>query len=105
MTHELTAQEMLQSLTGYEEIAIAKAFGEAVMDLAEKDKMTFGRSLVFVAEKREGMKDPEAKDAALSLTIKQASEFFADEQDEPMPEDPVSAAGKDNSSPPVLLST
>jgi hypothetical protein len=48
MTTELTAEEVFDSLTGFDEIAIAQHFGRTVSDLAQSDASMFGRALVFV---------------------------------------------------------
>jgi hypothetical protein len=97
--HELTAQEFFESLNGFDELAIAKAFGAKPVELNETDHMAFGRSLVFVAHRREGLSDAEAKKAAMDATIGQVNTFFRPDDDEPMPEDPVTPAGKDERSP------
>lgn len=93
MTAELTAQETYDSLTGFEEIAIRKHFGMAVNEL---DKFTIGRALVFAHKRRDGLKDPEAYEAALAMTRSEVQEFFPAEADEPMPEDPETEQGKDS---------
>lgn len=74
----ITADEMIESLTGFEEIAIAKAFGGEVFDLAQTKQTTFLRALVFVQAKREGMKDSDAKQYALGLTLKDVNARFSD---------------------------
>ncbi|KRF19663.1 hypothetical protein [Nocardioides sp. Soil796] len=78
---KITADEFIESLTGFEEIAIAKAFGDEVFNLAQNKETMFVRALVFVHFKREGSNDPEAKKQALSMTLKAAQSMFADEDD------------------------
>lgn len=92
---DLTADEFFDSLTGYDEIAIGKAFGD-LESLREKP-FTFLRALVFVDLKRQGNRDPEAKQAALELTIGALGEYFADDEPEVDPDDPDSESGKDDS--------
>lgn len=74
--------EVTASLNGFDEIAISKAFGADIMDLQQAKPMSFLRALVFVLKRREGMKDGEAKNAALTLTIREVNDTFADEEDD-----------------------
>ena len=100
-TIDQTGKEVLESVTGFEEIAIVKAFGLTVEALSsdKSRRLTFARSMVFIVFKRQGKKDAEAKDAALALTIKQVNEFFVPEPDDVDEDDADSDAGKDESSP------
>jgi len=100
-TTEVTVNEMIDSLTGYDEIAIAKAFDAEWTVLAEAKPITFARALVFVDRRRGGLDDKKAKVAALEMTVGQVNSYFA-EDDEPMPEDPVTPAGKDDTPPAAL---
>jgi hypothetical protein len=73
-----TAEEVFDSLTGFDELAIAQQFGRTVTDLAEHDPTMFGRALVFVAKRRDGAADADAKNAAFEVPLKQMNEgFFA----------------------------
>lgn len=100
MTDEkLTATEVSESLTGYDEIGIAKAFGEIE---SLKGNMP-ARALAFVLSKREGKTHDEAYEAAMSLSAKALGDVFADEDDEVIPDEPVTDAGKDDSSPAIGL--
>lgn len=92
-TTEITTEEMFESLTGFDEIAISNHFGGEVMDLSENKPMTFIRALVFVQERRNGSKDSDAKQKAMELTVKEITNYFT-EDDEPMPEEPVTDSGK-----------
>lgn len=92
----LNPAEYLESLTGFEEIAVAKAFGEDPMALKERPS-TLLRALVFVDHKRQGKRDPEAKQAALELTIGDLGNYFADEEPDLDPDDPDTDEGKDDS--------
>lgn len=78
-----TGQEMFDSLTGFDEIAIVKAFGTTIVTLNDTDRMTFGRALAFTHFRRENQDDKTAKNAALSLTIGQLNKFFVPEESEP----------------------
>ena len=92
MSADVTAAEVVQSLTGFDEIAIEKAFGVAVEGMATEAALL--RALAFVVEKRAGKNDAEAKKAALSLSRKDVEGYFTAAEDEPMPEEPVTASGK-----------
>jgi hypothetical protein len=96
-----TAEEVFDSLTGFDEIAIAQQFGRTVSELAAKDQSMFGRALVFVVRRRDGLSDVEARDAALGLTMKGFTGFFAetsaeesgkDEPPVPQPEPSLTSA-------------
>jgi hypothetical protein len=50
----MTAEEVFDSLTGFDEIAIAQQFRHTVADLAQNDVSMFARALVFVAKRRDG---------------------------------------------------
>lgn len=76
----MTAEEFFESLTGFDEIAIKKAFGSPVTKLCEVDSMEFARSLVFVAKTREGLSAVDAKQASLSMTIGEVTGFFTDDE-------------------------
>lgn len=77
----MTAEETFESLTGFDEIAISQQFGRTVAELAQRDPMLWMRSLIFVLKRRDGMNDPDSKNAALELTIKQATEYFAEDDE------------------------
>lgn len=99
MNERITADEFMETLTGYDEIAIEKAFSKDVMGLAQGAPTTLLRSLVFVEKRREGLSDKDAKDAVLQMSLREVNERFAQDDEEPMPEEPVTEAGKDDSQP------
>jgi hypothetical protein len=77
--HNALVDELFESLNGFDEIAICKHFGgHDVSDLKSRP-MTLLRALIFVEKRREGMKDLAAKEAALSLTMREVSDRFEDE--------------------------
>lgn len=78
----MTAGDFMESLTGFDEIAIAQRFGRTVSDLAQNDATMFTRSLVFVAKRREGASDDDAWQAALGLPMKEVSIFFTEPAEE-----------------------
>lgn len=77
-----TAEQVFDSVTGFDEIAISQHFGRTVQELAEKDASMFGRSLIFVVKRREGATDDEARNAALGLTFGEFQTFFAEATEE-----------------------
>jgi hypothetical protein len=93
-----TPDEMFESLTGFDEIAISKHFDADVSVLRDRP-FTFMRALVFIDQRRTGLSDPEAKEAALGLTLREVDDYFAEDQDEPNPEDPITPEGKGDSPP------
>lgn len=92
----VTGEEMFESLTGFEEIAIGNAFGGEVSDLAQTKPTMFLRALVFVHQTRQGVSAKEAKATALGMTLKSAQAHFVADEVEPMPEEPISESGKDD---------
>jgi len=92
----MTASEVVQSLTGYEEIAIEKALGKPIEHLGTESGLL--RALAYVTEKRGGSSESDAKRRALSLTRKELETYFSDDEDEVMPDEPVTDSGKPSSS-------
>lgn len=92
----MSIDDMADSLTGFEEIAISEAFGAELFDLSS---MRMVRALVFVHHLRQGLKHADAKRTTLGLTVKQVGEMFPDDEEEPMPEEPITESGKDDSRP------
>lgn len=74
-----TAEEVMDSLTGHEEMAISQHFGKVVADLADNDPSMMLRALVFVCQRRQdGVNDDDARNAALDLRAKDVLDFFPD---------------------------
>jgi hypothetical protein len=96
MSSDQTVEELADSLTGFDEIAIKKAFGVPFASLSPNEKgeggdvFQFLRTLVFIHRKREGDNDVTAFNAAQALTTAEVNGYFADESAE---------SGKDNSTP------
>lgn len=93
---ELTAEDMFKSLTGFEEIAVSRSFGEDLSTLREKP-FTFMRALVFADRRRQGLNDHEAREYALGMTLGQVEEYFPDDEPEIVPDEPVTEMGKGDS--------
>jgi len=86
---DVTATEFFQSLTGYDEVAIGKAFGATPTEL---QGTMLGRALVFVAERRADRNDVDALDAAMKVTVQDLTDYFVPEGDEESgKESPLSA--------------
>ncbi|HEY0889651.1 MAG TPA: hypothetical protein VGE38_08585 [Nocardioides sp.] len=96
MTSEYTANEVFESLNGFEEAGILKIFGEDISTLSGRP-FTFLRALVFVTLRRAGSNERDARARAMELSIKQLNEYFVDEPNEVDPDDPVTPEGKDES--------
>lgn len=97
MSHKLTAEGFVKTLTGFDEIAIEKAFDADIYQIADKKPVLSLRMLVFVDQTRSGATPAEAKDAALSMTTGGLEGYFA-EDDEITPDEPTTAPGKDSAS-------
>jgi hypothetical protein len=91
-----TADDFFETLNGFDEIAIKKAFGVPVAELSPDakgqggDVFQFLRALIFVHRRREGENDITAYNAAQNLRTAELNDYFADESAE---------SGKDNSAP------
>lgn len=90
MSSKPTPQEVAESLTGFDEIAIKQKFGMALKPLGDEDQTQFLRALVFVLRRRDGKQDAEAFHLAQSATLAEVSEEFqqpgaADEDFEEQP--------------------
>ena len=91
---EQTMEEVLDSLTGFDEMAIAGQFGRTMSELAERDELMAARALVFIAKRRDGMPDVDAKTTAFEMALKEVRAFFtepAEESEETGKGEPVSA--------------
>ena len=95
MSAQMTGEEMFESLTGFEEIAIANSFNAEIGILAENKPTMFLRAMVFTHMVREGQSVKDAKQAAMAMTLKEANAFFLESEEEPMPEEPVTESGED----------
>lgn len=95
---DITADEMMESLTGFDEIFIRKHFERPIDVLGGADRLQFLRALIFTHYRREGEKEVSAYKAAQGLTLVEIKGYFA-EDDELVPDDPVTDAGKDDETP------
>lgn len=78
---DLPAEEFFDTLTGFDELAIKRAFGSLPSTLAGTEPTTWIRSLVFVNLRRaEGLKDAEAYSRAMGMSLGEAGDYFADSE-------------------------
>lgn len=83
----MSADEVLGSLTGFDEIAIAKKFGGEVLDLMETRPLTGLRALLYIQQRRElttphtkqSAVDQAAYDAVMGMTVMQVQDLIGDE--------------------------
>lgn len=90
----LSANALAETLNGFDEIAISKAFGEDISELRSKP-FSFLRALIFIEQKRNGSKDAIAYKAAMEVRTVELDEYFPDDPEEVDPDEPVTDEGKD----------
>lgn len=88
---DLTTDEVLDSLTGHEELWIADQFGKPVSGFI-LDPGMYRRILMFIVKRREGVNENDARKAVMDMQLKDVLEFFATEGSEDAVE-----SGKDES--------
>lgn len=101
-TTDKTADELFGTLTGFDELAIAKHFHTPVQSLIpDPDDRRGGpspwvyfRALVFIDLRRGGTKDADAYKQAMELSVRDAQEYFADPTPDMDAEDPDTDLGK-----------
>jgi hypothetical protein len=95
-----TANEVFESLNGFDEIAIKVQFGQTVNELAgPAEAVTFLRALIFTEHRRAGMKDHPAWEAAMNMRVGDVRDYFADDDEDRIPDQPVTDSGKGDSQP------
>jgi hypothetical protein len=96
-TPTMTVDEMVESLTGFDELAIEKHFdGFDIYSDGESKGVRAMRVLAFIAFRRDGQTDRDAFKAAQGLSFKQVSAFFLPPETELDPDDPETESGKDS---------
>lgn len=95
---QLSSGEVVNSLTGFDEDAIERAFGHTVEYLAENTGTTFLRALVFAVERRTGASDGDALKVAKGLTFGELKARFAGDDDGD-PDLPGSKVGEGSGGP------
>lgn len=91
-----TMQEVLDSITGFDETAITQAFGRYFAVLCD-DATMLARAAIFTHLRRQdGVTDAKAKDAAMGMRMADVNDYFPDD-DEIDPDAPDTPAGEDDS--------
>jgi hypothetical protein len=98
-TTDMTFDEALDSLTGYDELGVKQAAGMPLNKLLSADEIHAIRCVVAVVEQRKNGKPgskgyAEAYKAAMGLTLKDVRTYFAEAAEEFDPSDPDSESGK-----------
>lgn len=88
--------DVVKSLTGYDEIAIAKEFGHD-FEIVLNKPLVLGRALIFIEKRREGLTDKDAKKSAMNMRLGDVDDYFDEEPDDA--EDLDTPAGEDDSLP------
>jgi len=101
-TSELTLNEAMESINGFDEIAIEKHMGYDIYTSDEEGSGVYRekpvlmiRCLIFVMQRRTGQTDVEARRAVMEMTVKDVHDYFADDPEDLDPDDPDSESGKD----------
>lgn len=79
MNQKHDIQVLAKSLTGFDEIAIEKAFSLSFSDLGGT---LIARALLFVVFRREGKNDPTAYLDAMNVAVGELEDYFETPQDE-----------------------
>lgn len=74
---DLYSGEFGDTLTGFDEVAIGKAFGLHLDGLAAQGGLVGVRALMFVHRRREGDDDKAAKAFAMDATRSEVANYFA----------------------------
>lgn len=99
-TSPIGLEEAVESFTGYEEQKIEKQFGGSIAELLEHNPTIGLRAAAFIvilrALRGQDVKSPEIKafDQAMQMSMKQANDFFPEDEEEPIPDEPVTPAGE-----------
>lgn len=72
---KINVEEFSRSLNGFDDVAISGAFGKR---FAHMEDFETGRALLFIWLKREhGMKDKDARQAAMAATVGNLEDYFS----------------------------
>jgi hypothetical protein len=94
-TQDQTVEDMVKSLTYFDEMAIEQAFGVDWSNLAQNKPVTLLRALCFVQLRREGKNDHEAKQAAFEMSLDTVQNTWVEEDEEVFVDEPTTESGKD----------
>jgi hypothetical protein len=90
-----TIDEIVDSLTGHDELAIHAAFGKDITDLAQLHKTLFIRAAIAVHRSREaGESMRAAHKFAMDMRMGDVTDYFSADEDA-IPAEPDTESGKD----------
>lgn len=96
----MTLDEMVESLTGYDELAIEKHFdGFDIYAHGETKGIRAMRALAFVQFRRDGQTDRDAVKTAQELSFKELKDRFLPDEPEIDPSQPETPSGKGSTPP------
>lgn len=96
MSAQQNFNDLLDSLTGFEELAISERFGFDITTLLDRSATMAGRALVFTEKTRSGQKPGDAYKGAMSMTVRAVNDHFdTDEEPEVLEDETVTEQGKD----------
>jgi hypothetical protein len=101
----MTFEEMSESVTGFDEIAVEKIMGMDMYTEAEAKPVLLLRSLVFIHIRRSGISDPDARKQVMEMPLGDVNDYFASKEEDVDPDEPDSESGKDESVPETEPST
>lgn len=79
---KINAEQVFNTLNGYEEIGIQKAFGTDIGTLATSGQnIQVMRALVFVVARRDGLTHADAEKRAMEIPFAELLEMFETEED------------------------
>lgn len=91
-TETHTLEELAESLNGWEELAVVKAFGFTIDDFENQGTLGI-RALAFIEFKREGAKDPAAHKAAMDLSVRELVDRYPEMNEDAVPDPMASIEG------------
>lgn len=89
---QYTLEGAVQSLTGWEELSIARHFDQDFAQLMESHPMRAQRAVVFALLTREGIAPRNAYAQTMGMSLAETNDYFAVE--EVVKDDPTSDVGK-----------
>lgn len=92
-TANMTFEEMSESITGFDELAIEKHIGIDLYTDGQAKPVLMLRALVFVHLRRALNNDVEARKQVMEMTIKQVNGYFDAAPEDFNPEEPDSESG------------
>lgn len=94
-----TVDEIIDSLTGHDELAIHAAFGKDITELAQVHRTLLLRAAVAIdLSRNQDEKVPfhKAYKAAMDMRMSEVAEYFPDSEEDVIEDEPESDSGKDD---------